>query len=84
MVGREPNTRIELLAPDRPGELARVVRVVGVEHGLNITGVVVPPPRGDRALVVLHVMTDGPEELLEHLRQLGYESGSPSLESRPA
>lgn len=84
MVGREPHTRIELLAPDRPGELARVVRVVGIDHGINITGVVVPPSHGDRALVVLHLATDDVAELLENLRQLGYESGSPALTSRPA
>lgn len=43
MVGREPHSRVEILAPDRPGELARVVRLIG----------------------------------------LGYESGSPALETRP-
>lgn len=84
MVGREPHTRIELLAPDRPGELARVVRVIGIEHGINITGVVVPPSRSDRALVVLHLETDDVEDLLENLRQIGYEAASPALPERPA
>lgn len=84
MVGREPHSRIELLAPDRPGELARVVRLIGIDHGINITGVVVPPGAGDRTRVVLHLETDSVEPLLENLRRLGYESGSPALTSRPA
>lgn len=83
MVGREPHSRVEILAPDRPGELARVVRLIGIDHGINITGVVVPPPHGDRALIVLHLETDRVDELVENLRQLGYESGSPALETRP-
>lgn len=83
MVGRDPHTRIELLAPDRPGELARVVRLIGIDHGINITGVVVPPTPGDRALVVLHLATDDGEAILESLRRLGYEAGSPALPSRP-
>lgn len=83
MVGREKHVRIELLAPDRPGELARVVRLIGIEHELNLTGVVVPPPKGDRALVVLHLETDDAAPVLEDLRRMGYDAGSPALESRP-
>ena len=83
MVGRDPHTRVELLAPDRPGELARVIRLIGIDHGINITGVVVPPTPGDRALVVLHLATDDAEAVLEDLRRLGYEAGSPALPSRP-
>lgn len=83
MSGRERHARIELMAPDRPGELARVVRLIGIEHGLNLTGVVVPPTRGDRALVVLHLETDDVEPVLVDLRRLGYEAGSPALETRP-
>lgn len=83
MAGRERYSRLEILAPDRPGELARVVRVIGIDHGINITGVVVPPPTGKRALVVLHLETDDVADLLEKLRRLGYEAGSPSLASRP-
>ena len=83
MAGRERHARIELLAPDRPGELARVVRLIGIEHGVNLSGVVVPPPKADRALVILHLKTDDPEPILEDLRRLGYEAGSPALASRP-
>lgn len=83
MVGREPHSRVEILAPDRPGELARVVRLIGIDHRINITGVVVPPSHGDRALIVLHLETDRVEDLLENLQRLGYESASPALLTRP-
>ncbi|NIP78608.1 MAG: CBS domain-containing protein [Gemmatimonadetes bacterium] len=83
MAGRERHSRLEILAPDRPGELARVVRVIGIDHGINITGVVVPPPHGDRALVILHLESDDVGGLVETLRRLGYEAGSPALGTRP-
>lgn len=83
LAGRERHARIELLAPDRPGELARVVRLIGIEHEVNLTGVVVPPPKGDRALVVLHLETDDVAAILDDLRRLGYDAGSPALETRP-
>ena len=81
--GRERHARVELLAPDRPGELARVVRLIGVEHEVNITGVVVPAPKGDRAMVVLHLETDDARPILEDLRRLGYQAASPTLEEPP-
>lgn len=84
MGGRKHSRRLELLAPDRPGELARVVRVIGIDMGINITGVVVPPPHGDRALVILHLETEQVDELLDTLRRLGYDAGSPAIEARPA
>lgn len=83
MAGRERHSRLEILAPDRPGELARVVRVIGIDHGINITGVVVPPPHGDRALVILHLEADDVSGVAETLRRLGYEAGTPALEARP-
>ena len=83
LAGRERHARIELLAPDRPGELARVVRLIGIEHGVNLTGVVVPPAKGERALVVLHLEIDDVQPILEDLRRLGYDAGSPTLEGRP-
>lgn len=84
IAGRESHTRIELLAPDRPGELARVVRLIGVEHEVNLTGVVVPPPKGDRARVILHLELDDVGPVLDDLRRLGYDAGSPTLDSRTA
>lgn len=83
LVGREPHSRVELLTPDRPGELARVLHVIAVDHGINVTGVVVPPTHGDRSLVILHLAAGDVEELLRHLRRLGYEAGSPALPVRP-
>lgn len=84
MVGRESHRRVEILAPHRPGELARIVRLVGIEHGINITGVVVPPALDDRSLIVLHLEAEGIDPLLENLRQMGYEAESPALLTRPA
>lgn len=83
LAGRARHTRVELLAPDRPGELARVVRLIGIEQGINITGVVVPPPRGERALVVLHLEAEDAGPVVAALRRMGYDAASPALESRP-
>lgn len=83
LAGRERFSRLEILAPDRPGELARVVRLIGIDYGINITGVVVPPPQGSRALIVLHLECDDVSELLVTLRRLGYEADSPALPTRP-
>jgi len=83
MAGREKHTRIELLAPDRPGELARVVRLIGVEYGVNLTSVVVPPPEDERARVVLHLECEDAADILEDLQRLGYEAASPALPTGP-
>ncbi|MFW6206042.1 MAG: hypothetical protein ACOC5I_02275 [Gemmatimonadota bacterium] len=58
-------------------------------HGRTTpTDVVVPPPKGHRALVVLlvvlHLESDDVESLLDDLRRLGYEAGPPSLDTRSA
>lgn len=82
MVGRQPHSRVEVMAPDRPGELARVVRLIGIDHGVNITGVVVPPPTGDRAVIVLHLECDDASNVVQDLRRLGYEADSPTLPER--
>lgn len=82
MTGHGSYSRLELMAPNRPGELARVVRLVGIEHEVNITGVVVPPPTGDRALIVIHLETDHVDPILEDLRRLGYDAGAPALHTR--
>lgn len=83
MVGRERHSRLEILAPDRPGELARIVRLIGIDYGINITGVVVPASEGNRALIVLHLECDDVGPIVSKLRQLGYEAGAPALRSRP-
>jgi acetoin utilization protein AcuB len=80
------STRIEVLMPDRPGELARVVRLIGIEMRANIVGMVVPPIEGDRSLAIMHVQVENPESIMEALRKIGYHVGSPAvdLETVPA
>jgi acetoin utilization protein AcuB len=76
--------RIEVRMPNRPGELSRVVRALGVDLKLNITGMVVPPILGsDDALAIVHVQTTNVASVVEHLRKLGYQVGSPSIELEP-
>src|SRR5688572_12131460 len=78
----ETGSRLEIMMEDKPGELSRVVRAIGVDHKLNITGIVMP--RIDAGYtVVVHLATSEPEEIIEHLRRLGYRVGSPSLAHEP-
>lgn len=80
----ETESRIELLMPNRPGELSRVVRAVGVDFKLNISGMVMPPmPAGDEALLIIHVQARNVDALVEHLIQIGYQVGSPALDLEP-
>lgn len=75
----EPSSRIEIHMPNRPGELARVVRMIGIERKLNITGMVVPPTSGDRASAIMHVQTVNPGPVVEALRRMGYTVGWPAV-----
>lgn len=78
-------SRIEVLIPNRPGELSRVVRAIGVDFKLNISGLVMPPiAAGDDALIIAHVVASDVGELIEHLRRIGYKVGSPALDLEPA
>jgi len=75
------SSRLEVRMPNRPGELARVVRVIGIDHKINITGMVVPPIGGTKdCLAIVHVQTLDPTPLIENLRKLGYQVGWPALE----
>jgi acetoin utilization protein AcuB len=77
----QPSSRIEVMMENRPGELARVIRLVGIEHRINITGLVVPPTRGNESSVaIMHLQTLNPTTLIDGLRRLGYTVGWPSLE----
>ena len=78
----ESGTRLEILMQDKPGELSRVVRAIGVDFKLNINGVVLPR-LGNERLAVVHLATDQPDSIIQHLRRLGYRVGSPSLASEP-
>ncbi|MDB4948989.1 MAG: acetoin utilization protein AcuB [Gemmatimonadetes bacterium] len=82
------STRLEVELRDRPGELARAVRIVGEDLRLNIGSVLVPPmrERGNKT-AILHVATIDPREAIAALEAAGYRVGWPSLEAdlrRPA
>ena len=79
----ESGSRLEIKMENKPGELSRVVRAIGVDHKLNIAGIVMPRVGTDYTAVV-HLATREPEEIIEHLRRLGYRVGSPSLADEPA
>ncbi len=79
--GMEPASRIEVALADRPGELARALRVIGEELEVNIVSIVVPSSRAqERKTAILHVGTIDPREIIEALEQAGFEVGWPSLE----
>ncbi len=78
----ESGSRLEIMMDDKPGELSRVVRAIGVDHKLNITGIVMPRINSDYTVVV-HLATGEPDEIIAHLRRLGYRVGSPSLAAEP-
>jgi acetoin utilization protein AcuB len=77
----QPSARVEVRMPNRPGELARVVRVIGIEQRINITGLVCPPCAGGEFMIaVMHLGTLEPSPVITALRKLGYEVGWPSLD----
>jgi acetoin utilization protein AcuB len=80
----EKASRLEIRMQNRPGELARVVRLIGIENKVNITGMVVPPlAETEDSVAIVHVQTLDPQPLIEQLRKLGYTAGSPSIEDTP-
>lgn len=77
----ENECRIEIELPHRPGELARIVRAIGVDLKVNITGIVLPPADpGEMVSMIMHLHTPDAARILEHLRGLGYRVGSPAIE----
>lgn len=76
------SSRIEVRMPNRPGELARVVRLIGVDHRINITGMTMPPTQeSGKATMVIHLQTVQPHGVIEALTKMGYEVGWPTLAS---
>lgn len=74
------SSRLEVSLPDRPGELARAVRVLGEECRLNINSIVVLRGQpGDRRTAVIHVATIDPREAIAALERSGIDVGWPSL-----
>jgi len=81
---RTPSVRLEVQMPNRPGELARVVRLIGIEKKINIVGMVVPPLKGDElSVAIIHLQVDDPAPIVHALRKIGYRVGTPSLENDP-
>jgi acetoin utilization protein AcuB len=79
-----PSVRVEVQMPNRPGELARVVRLIGIEKRINIAGMVVPPLKATgEAVAIMHLQVDDPSEIAHALRRIGYRVGTPSLENDP-
>ena len=76
-----PSSRLEVALPDRPGELARILGVLG-ELKLNITALMVLPEGAEgRKTAVVHVATIDPREAIAALERTGAEVGWPSLEA---
>lgn len=79
-----PSSRLEVQMPNRAGELARVVRLIGIELKINIAGMVVPPLKdGEENVAILHVETEDPAYVVFALRKMGYRVGTPSLDTDP-
>lgn len=78
----QPSSRLEVRMSNRSGELARVVRVIGIEMRINITGMVCPPFAGGESMIaIMHLGTLNPSPVIEALRKLGYAVGWPSLDA---
>ena len=76
-----PSARVEIRLPNHAGELARVVRVIGIEYKVNICGLVVPPAESaEFNTAIVQLQTADPLPIIEALRKLGYQVGWPSLE----
>jgi len=67
-----PAGRIEVVLPDRPGELARLTAFFA-ERGLNIHSVLTYPSDGGRVTTVLRVEALNTQRLADELRGLGFE-----------
>ncbi|HSJ26208.1 MAG TPA: CBS domain-containing protein [Longimicrobiales bacterium] len=80
-----PGTRrLEVVVPDRPGELGHVVRIIGVDHRINIAGMVAPPlDNGEGCLAIIHLQVPDASGVVNALRRHGYRVGSPSLAADP-
>jgi acetoin utilization protein AcuB len=75
------SSRLEIALPDRAGELARAMRVVGEEHGVNVCSLMVPPGApGTPRVAIVHVSTIDPRPLVAALEAEGFRVGWPSLE----
>jgi acetoin utilization protein AcuB len=84
LFGSRTPKRLEVQMPNRPGELARVVRLIGIEKKINIAGMVVPPLQcGEDCVAIMQLQVDEPSAIVHALRKVGYRVGTPSLENDP-
>ena len=75
------SSRLEIALADRAGELARAMRVIGEEHGVNVCSLMVPPGEpGAPRVAIVHVSTIDPRPLVAALEAEGFRVGWPSLE----
>jgi acetoin utilization protein AcuB len=75
------SSRLEIALADRAGELARAMRVIGEEHGVNVCSLMVPPgAAGAPRVAIVHVSTIDPRSLIGALEAAGFRVGWPSLE----
>lgn len=74
-------SRIEVDLADRPGVLARAIRVIGEDLGINIVSMMVPSARtGASRTAIFNLATIDPREALAHLEEAGFRVGWPALE----
>jgi acetoin utilization protein AcuB len=79
--GMQPCSRIEVVLADRPGELARAIRVVGEQLQLNIVSLLVPSARtGEPRVAIINLATIDPRDAVEALERAGFRVGWPALE----
>ena len=80
--GMEQSSRIEIGLPDRPGELARAMHVIGEELDINISSINVPSIRGaERKTAIVHLATIDPRGAIRKLEAAGFAVGWPSLDA---
>jgi acetoin utilization protein AcuB len=81
---RQGARRLEVELPHRPGELGQVVRVIGLDHRISITGMVVSPlESGDGCMAIIHLEVPDASSVVDALRRMGYRAGSPSIAADP-
>jgi acetoin utilization protein AcuB len=77
-----PSSRLEISLSDRPGELARAMRVIGEELMINVNSVMVTGRDAEgRKTAVVHLGTIDPREAIAALERTGARVGWPSLEN---
>lgn len=80
--GTQACSRIEVMLADRPGEIARAIRIVSEDLGLNIVSLLVPSAKaGQERAAIINVATIDPREALAALQSAGYTVGWPALEN---